>query len=98
MIFLREHQDGTLLQVHAQPRASRNALVGVHDGALKIAVRAPPVDSAANEALQDFLAGLFHLPKSRVEITKGLTSRKKTFLLVRLSLQEAACLLEGKLP
>ena len=98
MIFLLDHKEGALLRVHAQPRASRNALVGVHGDALKIAVQAPPVDSAANEAIRDYLAELFRLPKSRVTLRSGDTSRKKTFQLAGLSLADAQKALEGKLP
>jgi uncharacterized protein (TIGR00251 family) len=98
MIFLQEHKDGCLLRVHAQPRASRTALVGLHGDALKIAVQAPPVDSAANEALRDFLAELLGLPRARVSLRAGETSRKKTFQLQGLSLSDAKRALEGKLP
>lgn len=98
MIFLQEHKDGALVRVHAQPRASRNAVAGVHGDALKIAVQAPPVDSAANEALREFVAELFGLPRARVTLRAGETSRKKTFQLHGLSLSEAAKALEGKLP
>jgi len=97
VIFLRDHKDGTLVRVHAQPRASRNAVAGLHGDALKIAVQAPPVDSAANEALRDFLAELFGLPRARVNLRIGETSRKKTFQLQGLPLAEAEKALEGKL-
>ena len=97
MTFLKEHKDGTLLSVHAQPRASRNAVVGTHGGALKIAVHAPPVDSAANEAIQKLLADVFGLPKSHVRLRTGETSRKKTFLLLGLSTADARAKLEGKI-
>ena len=97
MIFLQDHKDGALVRVHAQPRASRNAVAGLHGDALKIAVQAPPVDSAANEALRDFLAELFGLPRARVSLRTGETSRKKTFQLHGLPLAAAEKALEGKL-
>ncbi len=97
MNFLLDGKDGALLRVHAQPRASRNALVGIHGDALKIAVQAPPVDSAANEALREFLAELFGLPSSRVSLRTGEASRKKTFQLAGVSLAQARAVLEGKL-
>ena len=81
MIFLQDHADGALLKVHAQPKASRTAIVGIHGDSLKIAVQAPPVDSAANEALREKLAELFQLPRSRVLLRSGEKSRKKTFQL-----------------
>jgi hypothetical protein len=45
--------------------------------ALKIKVTAPPVDSAANELLVEFLADLLGISKSSVQILKGQTSRSK---------------------
>ena len=34
--------EGTVIDVYAQPRASRDRIVGVHDGMLKVAVRTQP--------------------------------------------------------
>lgn len=79
--LLRADGEGTRLACHIQPRASRNAVAGLHDGALKIALTAPPVDGAANAALTAFLADSFHLPKSGVRIVSGLTGRRKTVYL-----------------
>jgi len=52
--------------------------------ALKIKVTAPPVDSAANELLVEFLADLLGISKSSVQILKGLTSRSKVVQIVGL--------------
>jgi hypothetical protein len=72
-------QDGpdVVLTVHVQPRASRNQLV--FQGADRIALRltAPPVEGAANAACCALLADLLDLPKSRVTILRGETSRRK---------------------
>ncbi len=45
---------GVELSVLVQPRASRTKVVGEHDGRLKIALSAPPVDGEANAALIEF--------------------------------------------
>lgn len=97
MKYLREHKEGTLLNVHAQPRASRNSLVGIHGDAVKIAVSSPPVDSAANEAIRELISETLGVPKARVELRSGTTSRKKVFLLRGFSKSEVAKLLEGKI-
>jgi hypothetical protein len=68
---------GIVLNVHLQPRASKNEVCGVHGDALKIRLTAPPVDGAANKLCREFLAGLFDVPKSAVEIVSGETSRHK---------------------
>ena len=79
--LLRADGAGTRLACYVQPRASRNAVTGIHDHALKVALTAPPVDGAANAALTAFLAECFHLPKSGVRVASGLTGRRKTVYL-----------------
>jgi len=69
--------DGIVLSLHIQPRASKNEVCGVQDQALKIRLTSPPVDGAANKLCREFLAGLFKVPKSAVEIISGETSRHK---------------------
>jgi uncharacterized protein YggU (UPF0235/DUF167 family) len=44
---------------------------------LKIKVTAPPVDSAANEALVRLLAEVLDCPRSAVQLVRGQTSRHK---------------------
>jgi uncharacterized protein (TIGR00251 family) len=63
------------LSVRIQPRASKNEIVALAGGGLKIRLTAPPVDGAANEALVKFLADTLSIPKSHVEIVSGHTSR-----------------------
>jgi uncharacterized protein len=67
----------TLLPIRIQPRASKNEIVQMENGELKIRLTAPPVDGAANEALVRFLSELLSIAKSRVEIISGLTGRDK---------------------
>jgi len=87
---LRATAGGTLLSVKLQPRASANALGGAMGAELKIKVTAPPVDSAANEALVAFLADLLDCGKSRVVILRGQTSRHKTVMLHGITPEAAA--------
>ncbi len=49
---------GTLLFVKVLPRASKNQVCGIMGDVLKIKVTAPPVESAANEAVCRFIAEL----------------------------------------
>jgi len=64
-------------EVHVQPRASRTELAGLHGGALKVRVAAPPVDAAANRALIEFLAECLGVARRSVRIVAGETSRTK---------------------
>ena len=91
--YLRSARDGVTLAVRAQPGAKRTAIVGIYGegeiAQLKIAVQAPPVEGRANEALIEFLAKLFNLPKSYVELVSGELGRSKVFLLRGISYQNA---------
>jgi len=79
MSELRTRDDGDALvfEVRVAPRASRDRIVGVQDGALKVALTAPPVDGAANEALRKMLAKAFGVSKSSIEIVRGDRARTK---------------------
>ena len=73
---------GVRLAVRAQPRSSREGIVGLLDDgdggfALKIAVTAPPVDGEANAALVKLLAKLLGVPKRDVRVASGETGRTK---------------------
>jgi hypothetical protein len=75
--WLREDGDGVVLSLHIQPGAKRTEMAGLHGEALKIRLAAPPVDGKANDALVAFLAKTLGVPKSRVELVSGQTSRTK---------------------
>jgi uncharacterized protein YggU (UPF0235/DUF167 family) len=76
-------RDGCVrFEVRARPRAKRSELRGVRDGALEVALAAPPVDGAANEELARFLSEELHIPKSRLIILRGGAAR---FKLVEVS-------------
>jgi uncharacterized protein (TIGR00251 family) len=79
--FLRSRPDGLLLAVKLQPRASANEICGQLGDELRIKVTAPPVDSAANEALVRLLAETLDCPRSQIALVRGQTSRHKTVLL-----------------
>lgn len=79
---------GVLLHVQVQPRASKNEVAGVLEGSLKLRLTAPPVEGEANKECVKFLAKLFNIPKSSVEIIQGQKSRRKTVLIKGPSLEQ----------
>lgn len=83
-----ETSGGLLICLHVQPRAKRCEVSGLHNGALKIKVTAPPVDDAANRALIDFLSRVLGTPKSNFQILGGEKSRDKTLKISGMSLSE----------
>lgn len=52
-------------------------MVGVHNGMLRVELRAPPVDGAANKELIRFIAATLGLRRSDVSLTSGQTGRRK---------------------
>lgn len=75
--WLQATGDGALLTLHVQPGAKRTEVAGIHGAALKIRLAAPPVDGKANEALVAYVAGRLGVPRTRVAIVAGATSRAK---------------------
>jgi len=95
-VYLRAQPDGTLLSVKVQPRASANEIGAEQGGELKVKVTAPPVDSAANEALVRLLAEELGCPRNRVELIRGQTSRHKVVKLHGWSPEDVAERLKGR--
>jgi uncharacterized protein (TIGR00251 family) len=77
MIEVAERGGAAIFSVRVTPRASRDAIEGEHQGALKVRLTAPPVDDRANEALRRLLAERLNVPISAVRIVSGEKSRNK---------------------
>ena len=75
--------DDLVLVIHLQPGAAHDMLAGTHGERLKIRITAPPIDGRANDHLIRFLAKLFDVPCSRVELLTGHGSRSKRVLIRR---------------
>lgn len=86
---------GVTIKVSVAPRSSTNKVMGEHNGAIKVALTAPPVEGAANKALVEFLAKLLGVPRSVVSIVSGETSRKKTVKVLGVSAEHALETLTG---
>ncbi|GIW94611.1 MAG: UPF0235 protein [Pirellulaceae bacterium] len=95
---VRATADGTLLVVRVQPRARRNAVAGIHAGALKVCVSAPAEGGKANEALVRLLAELLEVAPGRLLIRHGATSRQKTVLIEGLSPNQVTERIRSRLP
>ena len=86
MDCLRTRKDGSvLLRLYVLPRASKNELAGLHDGALKLRLTTPPVDGKANKAVLVFFAKLLGLPKSSLSLVSGQKNRFKQICVHGLS-------------
>jgi uncharacterized protein (TIGR00251 family) len=85
--FAEDVADGCTLAVRLHPGAKKNDVTGLHAGAVKISLTAPPVDGRANEALIEFVASLLRIPRARVALVSGMTSRMK---MLRITGKSAA--------
>jgi uncharacterized protein (TIGR00251 family) len=99
--MLREAQGGVTLAVRAQPGAKRTAITGIYGertaAQLKISVQAPAIEGRANEALIGFLAEIFGLPKTAVELKAGELSRSKVFLVLGVTVARARVVLAQRI-
>ena len=88
MIPIQENAGGVTFAVKLHPRAKKNAITGELGGALKVALRAPPVGGRANQACIEFFAKLLNVPGSSVSIAAGQTSRNKVIRVSGLTAQQ----------
>lgn len=78
------------LEIKAVPNAPRSEVMGWLGEALKMKLKAPPVEGKANAELCSFLAQALGLPKHSVRLARGETSRKKIVEIEGLSREEIA--------
>jgi uncharacterized protein (TIGR00251 family) len=81
-VKLESNARGVILPVRANAGARRNGIVGVRNGALRVAVTAAPEKGKANRAIVEVLSKSLQMSKSSIELLSGETSTQKRFLLV----------------
>ena len=85
VLQINETDTAVTIKVRAQPRAPRTEIIGEHDGAIKIKLAAAPVNGKANEECRRFLAKLFGVSATSVEIISGESSRDKVVRIQNIS-------------
>jgi len=78
---IESNKEGATFSVHVQPRASKMEICGIQGDALKIRLTSPPVDDAANRQLEEFIAKILGIAKSKVAVISGTKSRHKKVLV-----------------
>lgn len=89
-VELREHAEGVVLPVRAQPGARKNAIRGEHAGALRVSVTQAAEKGKANEAIARVLGKALKLRGGQIELIAGPTSQNKQFLIREISAAELA--------
>lgn len=97
MVDLRQRGEAVAFSVRVVPRASRNTIAGIQDGAVRIRLTAPPVEGAANEALISFLSSVLRVPKRDIELVSGQTAPNKVVSVSGLSAEEVEARLRSQL-
>lgn len=96
--MVSETRHGATFSVRVQPGAKRTALLGMHDGAYRIALQSPPVNGKANAALIAFLARVLNVPRSSVVLLGGEASRGKRIACASLPASDVQQRLATQLP
>ena len=95
----RERTEGVEIRIHLQPRASKTEIVGLHGGAVKIRIAAPPEGGRANAELCRFLARQLGLSQQSVQVISGVGSRqKRVFIRGRTLIEIGASLTQSTHP
>jgi uncharacterized protein len=70
-----------IIHLQVKPGSGIDSITFGTDGTMVIKIKAPPVDGKANKYLVAYLSEVFKIPKSKIAITKGETSKHKTITI-----------------
>ena len=75
---LHDGKKGSALGIRVTPRASRNEIAEIlHDGTIRIRLKAAPTEAEINQTLSEFLAAVLGVSKDRIEVVAGQGGRDK---------------------
>lgn len=89
MLNIQQKEDGVTIECYVTPRAGKSRIKGERNGALAVALAAPPVEGRANEELIKFMAEVLSVSPSRISILRGQTGRAKLLFIKGLSKEDA---------
>ena len=88
-----ETDAGLYVDIIVVPRASRDTIGPLVGERLKVAVKAPPVDGAANAAVVKAMASALGLARSAVTVVGGPSSKRKRLFLAGVTAKQLLALL-----
>jgi hypothetical protein len=94
--WLTPSDDGVIMAVYVQPRASKNEIVGVQGDELKVRLTSPPAEGAANKLCGEFFARLLGVAKGEVVLVAGHRSRHKRLFIRGVTTDEVSAVLAAK--
>jgi len=94
-IVFAERMGAIRFSVHARPGSSRSGILGVRDGSVDIAVKAPPADGAANAELIQVIAKALDVRRGEVTILIGASGRLKLVEVSGVAPEDARARLAG---
>ncbi len=94
--YLKESDQGVVLKVQVQTRASWDEVVGPHGDSLKVRITAAPVAGAANKHLLKFIAKRLKIPQSQLSLKSGATSKTKSISIQGISGAEVLERFQGR--
>jgi uncharacterized protein (TIGR00251 family) len=84
----------TTVDVHLQPGAKKNEILGFRGDVLYAKVIAVAEKGRANEALLELITNTFGVPRSAVAIVRGQTSRNKVVSIQGLTREDLKAILK----
>lgn len=85
--MLKVTEQGIVLTIKIVPNSSKNDII-IEEDFVKIKITAQPVENKANKALIEFLSKMLKVPKTKIEIIKGLSSKEKTISILVADIQK----------
>ncbi|MBC8506491.1 MAG: DUF167 domain-containing protein [Anaerolineales bacterium] len=87
---LHDGRKGSALGIRVIPRATRNEIVEIlHDGTIRVRLKAAPREKEINQTLADFLASVLDIPRERIEVVGGSGGRDKLVSVLDMDASEA---------
>lgn len=87
-INIQQKEDGVTIECYVTPKAGKSRIKGERNGALAVALAAPPIEGRANEELIRFMAKVLSISPSRISILRGEKGRTKLLQIKGLNREE----------
>ena len=95
-IEFHQKEDAVTFSVHVISRASKSEIAGEFNHAIKVKLKAPPVDGAANDELVRLLSKGFAVSRSAVKIVSGHASKTKRVRIEGINATDILAVLKAK--